>query len=139
MGAWSPPSIFTICCCMVTTAGTVSCCRATSYSSRPSATRCPSTVRRPAIYELKGEKTVAQAVEIAGGLQPDADETLGQLERILPSSLREMRNIDLTSPAGRATELADGDKLKIPAIRPTLENSVTLLGYVFRPGQFEYH
>ena len=96
-------------------------------------------VRRPAIYELKGEKTVAQAVEIAGGLMPDADEKLGQLERILPSRLREMHNVDLTTPAGRATELANGDKLRVPAIRPTLENSVVLTGHVFRPGQFEYH
>jgi polysaccharide biosynthesis/export protein len=96
-------------------------------------------VRRPAIYELKGEKTVAQAVDIAGGLLPDADQKLGQLERILPSSLREMRNIDLTSTTGRTTQVANGDRLKIPAIRPTLENSVVLTGYVFRPGQFEFH
>ena len=34
--------------------------------------------------------------------------------------------------------LANGDKLRIPLIRPTLENSVTLTGYVFRPGAFEY-
>jgi polysaccharide export outer membrane protein len=95
-------------------------------------------VRRPAIYELKTENTVAQAVLIAGGLSPDADETLGQLERILPSRLREMHNIDLTAAESRATELANGDKLRIPAIRPTLENSVILSGYVFRPGQFAY-
>jgi polysaccharide biosynthesis/export protein len=95
-------------------------------------------VRRPAIYELKAEKTVAQAVEIAGGLSPDADAKLGQLERILPSRLREMHNVDLTAAQSRATELANGDKLRIPAIRPTLENSVILSGYVFRPGQFEY-
>jgi polysaccharide biosynthesis/export protein len=95
-------------------------------------------VKRPAIYELKSEKTVAQAVDIAGGLLPDADEKTGQLERILPSRLRQMRNIDLTLAAGRETELANGDKLEIPAIRPTLENSVTLSGYVFRPGKFEY-
>ncbi len=95
-------------------------------------------VKRPAIYELKGEKTVNQAIDIAGGLLPDADEKLGQLERILPSQLREMRNVDLTLSANRAIELANGDKLRIPAIRPTLENSVTLTGFVFRPGQFEY-
>ena len=93
-------------------------------------------VRRPAIYELKTEKTVAQAVAMAGGLTPDADQTTGQLERILPSRLREMRNIDLTAAVSRATELENGDKLKIPAIRPTLENSVELTGYVFRPGAF---
>jgi polysaccharide biosynthesis/export protein len=96
-------------------------------------------VRRPAIYELKGEKTVEQAIELAGGLLPDADKKSGQLERILPSRLREMRNIDLSTPAGADAQLANGDKLRIPAIRPTLENSVMLLGYVFRPGQFEYH
>jgi polysaccharide export outer membrane protein len=95
-------------------------------------------VRRPAIYELKGEKTVAQAIDIAGGLLPDADRKGGQLERILPSRLREMRNIDLSTPAGAEAQLANGDKLRIPEIRPTLENSVMLLGYVFRPGQFEY-
>lgn len=96
-------------------------------------------VQRPAIYELKNERTVAQAIAIAGGLTPDADAKLGQLERILPSRLREMRNIDLTAAVSSATVLDNGDKLKIPAIRPTLENSVELTGYVFRPGAFEYH
>jgi polysaccharide export outer membrane protein len=96
-------------------------------------------VRRPAIYELKTETTVEQAVELAGGFMPDADRKLGQMERILPSRLRQMHNVDLTSAEGRATELANGDKLRIPAIRPTLENSVKLSGYVYRPGAFEYH
>jgi polysaccharide export outer membrane protein len=95
-------------------------------------------VRRPAIYELKKEKTAAQLVEIAGGLSPDADAGLSQLERIDSSRLREMRNIDLNSNAGRNTEIVNGDKLRVPAIRPTLENSVELSGYVFRPGAFQY-
>jgi polysaccharide biosynthesis/export protein len=95
-------------------------------------------VRRPAIYELKKEKTAEQIVEIAGGLSPDADGKLAQLERIDSTQLREMRNIDLTSNAGRNTELTNGDKLRVPAIRPTLENSVELSGYVFRPGAFQY-
>jgi protein involved in polysaccharide export with SLBB domain len=95
-------------------------------------------VRRPAIYELKKEKTAEQVVEIAGGLSPDADGKIAQLERIDSSQLREMRNIDLTSNAGRNTELANGDKLRVPAIRPTLENSVELSGNVFRPGAFQY-
>jgi protein involved in polysaccharide export with SLBB domain len=95
-------------------------------------------VRRPAIYELKAQRSVEQVIDIAGGLLPDADAKLAQLERIQPSQLREMRNIDLTSAAGRTAELANGDKLRVPAIRPTLENSVVLSGYVFRPGSFEY-
>jgi polysaccharide export outer membrane protein len=95
-------------------------------------------VRRPAIYELKGERTAQQAIELAGGLLPDADAKLGQLERILPSRLREMQNVDLSAAAGRAAVLENADKLKVPEIRPTLENSVVLSGYVYRPGQFEY-
>ena len=95
-------------------------------------------VRRPAIYELKKEKTAEQLVEIAGGLAPDADAGLAQLERIDSSRLREMRNINLNSDAGRNAEIANGDKLRVPAIRPTLENSVELSGFVFRPGAFQY-
>jgi protein involved in polysaccharide export with SLBB domain len=96
-------------------------------------------VRRPAIYELKQEKDVEQVVDVAGGLLPDADGKLVQLERIRPSRSRQMVNVDLTSNAGRATGVDNGDKLRIPAIRPTLENSVVLSGFVFRPGSFEWH
>ena len=95
-------------------------------------------VERPAIYEIRGEKTVEDAVQIAGGLLPDADAKIVQMERILPSSLHEMQNIDLTSEANRKLLLANGDKLRVPLIRPTLENSVSLTGFVFRPGNFEY-
>ena len=95
-------------------------------------------VRRPAVYELKKEKTAEQLVEIAGGLSPDADAGLAQLERIEASRLREMLNINLNTSAGRDTEISNGDKLRVPPIRPTLENSVELSGYVFRPGAFQY-
>jgi protein involved in polysaccharide export with SLBB domain len=40
--------------------------------------------------------------------------------------------------AGRDFEIMNGDKLRVPAIRPTLENSVELSGFVFRPGAFQY-
>jgi len=95
-------------------------------------------VRRPAIYELKSEKDIAQLIDIAGGLAPDADQKTAQLQRIEPSRAREMRNIDLSSSAGLKTDLFNGDKLRVPAIRPILDNSVELTGYVYRPGAFEY-
>jgi protein involved in polysaccharide export with SLBB domain len=95
-------------------------------------------VRRPAIYELKNERTVEQAIDLAGGLLPDSDAKLVQMERILPSRLHEMLNVDLTAAAGRGLELESADRLRVPLIRPTLENSVVLTGYVFRPGAFEY-
>jgi polysaccharide export outer membrane protein len=96
-------------------------------------------VRRPAIYELKSEHTVEQIVQLAGGLDPDADGKLAQVERIQASRERAMVNIDLSSAEGRHAALVGGDKLHIPAIRPTLENSVVLSGFVFRSGAFEFH
>src|SRR5579871_2154003 len=85
-------------------------------------------VQRPAIYELKNEKDVAQLISIAGGLAPDADPKTAQLERIAASHTREMRNVDLSSNLGLKIDLLNGDKLRVPAIRPTLENSVELTG-----------
>lgn len=95
-------------------------------------------VRRPAIYELKSEASVSEAIDLAGGLVADADQKTVHLERILPSRLREMQDIDLTAGARNATMLANGDKLRVATIRPTLENSVTVSGYVFRPGAFQF-
>jgi polysaccharide export outer membrane protein len=96
-------------------------------------------VHRPAIYELKNETSAEQAVELAGGLQPDADAGRGELERILPAHAPHMTDVNLTTSAGRMLALDNGDKLRIPEIRPTLENSVKLSGYVFRPGAFAYY
>ena len=96
-------------------------------------------VHRPAIYELKNETTAQQAVELAGGLLPDADANRGELERILPYHSPHMTDVNLTTSEGRMLALDNGDKLRIPEIRPTLENSVKLSGYVFRPGAFAYY
>jgi polysaccharide biosynthesis/export protein len=96
-------------------------------------------VHRPAIYELKNETTAGQAVELAGGLLPDADAGRGELERILPSHAPHMTDVNLTTSVGRTLALDNGDKLRIPEIRPTLESSVKLSGYVFRPGAFAYY
>jgi protein involved in polysaccharide export with SLBB domain len=96
-------------------------------------------VHRPAIYELKNETSAGQVVELAGGLLPNADASRGELERILPSHAPHMTDVNLTISAGRTLAIDNGDKLRIPEIRPTLESSVKLSGYVFRPGAFAYY
>ncbi|HUY83570.1 MAG TPA: SLBB domain-containing protein, partial [Steroidobacteraceae bacterium] len=95
-------------------------------------------VRRPAIYELKNENTIGQLIDMAGGLLPDADQMLVHVERIAPSRAFETLDVNVSTNAGRDTPLADGDKVAVPAILPTLEDSVQLTGYVYRPGAFEY-
>jgi protein involved in polysaccharide export with SLBB domain len=93
-------------------------------------------VRRPAIYELKTESTVEDLVALAGGLTPQADTSLATLERVNDSRQRVTLNVALDSQG--AAKLSAGDVLRVPAIRPVLEDSVTVRGHVYRPGEFQY-
>ncbi len=95
-------------------------------------------VRRPAIYEIKGEGSAADLLYLSGGLTPDADPRLARLTRIDGSRQRTVIDLDLTVPQGRGTKLQTGDVLRVFAIRPTLENAVALEGHVFRPGPSQY-
>jgi protein involved in polysaccharide export with SLBB domain len=95
-------------------------------------------VRRPAIYELKNELTAAQLLELGGGLTPEADASLATLERINDQRARVTVDVDLSGAAGRILNLRSGDTLRVPDVRPTLDGSVTVNGYVHRPGPREF-
>jgi protein involved in polysaccharide export with SLBB domain len=94
-------------------------------------------VRRPAIYELKNETTSAQLLKLGGGLLPGADPTLATLERVNENRLRVTVGLDVSKSAG-GQQLRDGDTLRVPTIRPVLEDSVTLNGHVYRPGDYQF-
>ena len=95
-------------------------------------------VRRPAIYEFKAEGSAGELVALAGGLMPEADPRTGSLEHISDSSEKVTRNVDLSTEEGRRIGVGNGDKFRVSRIRPTLENSVTLSGHVFRPNSFQF-
>jgi polysaccharide export outer membrane protein len=95
-------------------------------------------VRRPAIYELKTETTVEEVLQLAGGLTPSADRSLATLERVNVAGQRVVQDVILANAAAESTTLRAGDILRVRAIRPTLENSVSLQGHVYRPGEYEF-
>jgi len=95
-------------------------------------------VRRPAIYELKNETTAVELLQLGGGLMPEADPTLATLERINEHRQRTVVDVDLAGANGRNLSLHRGDTLRIPQIRPVLEDAVTLKGHVHRPGEYQY-
>jgi polysaccharide biosynthesis/export protein len=95
-------------------------------------------VRRPAIYELKSETTAGQLLEIGGGLTPEADPKVATLERVDERRSRVTVDVDLAATAGQRQLLRSGDTLRIPAIRPLLEDSVTVSGFVHRPGEYQF-
>jgi protein involved in polysaccharide export with SLBB domain len=95
-------------------------------------------IRRPAIYEFKGEATAGDLVALGGGLTADAAPRLARIERIDPGQGRLLLDVDLSTEAGRATRLNSGDILRIEAARPTLADSVTVTGHVYRPGTSQF-
>jgi protein involved in polysaccharide export with SLBB domain len=95
-------------------------------------------VRRPAIYELKDEATTAELLRLGGGLMPEADPTLATLERVDAQRARVTLDVNLGHPQGQARTLQSGDTVRVPAIRPVLEDSVAIKGYVYRPGEYQF-
>lgn len=95
-------------------------------------------VRRPAIYELKNETSMADLLKLGGGMLPEADPTLATLDRINAQRQRITVDVNLSAPAGRERPLQSGDTLRVPSIRPVLEDSVLVQGHVHRPGEFQF-
>ncbi len=95
-------------------------------------------VRRPAIYEFRGEGTAADLLQLGGGLTPEADPGLARLQRIQVGRERQMLDVDLTSAQGRSLRLQSGDVLRIERVKPTYANSIQVDGHVLRPAAVQY-
>lgn len=95
-------------------------------------------VRRPAIYEVRQEKTIQQLVEMAGGLLPTAYSPASQVERINTQGERTLINVDLSLAADSARQLLDGDTLRIYSVPDKMENVVFVLGHFLRPGGLQW-
>ncbi|HHH44110.1 MAG TPA: ATPase [Gammaproteobacteria bacterium] len=95
-------------------------------------------VRRPAIYELRGERTVDQALKLAGGLLPTAYPQASRIERITRDGERTLIDLDAGSKAGLNTPIQDGDVLRIFSVLEKMENIVMLSGHVQRPGGYQW-
>ncbi len=103
-------------------------------------------VRRPAIYELGAEKSLAEVLELAGGVlqsgtlrHVDVERVEAHLSRtMLLLDIPEDRNPDAVTRALEDFPVQDGDRIKISPILPFAEKTVYLEGHAFRPGKFAY-
>jgi len=91
-------------------------------------------VRRPAIYELNKEQTIADALSFSGGLLATAYPKVTQLERITPKGDRTLVDIDATIDANLQVGLLDGDVVRVYSILEKMQNIVLLSGHALRPG-----
>ncbi|MGE5189046.1 MAG: SLBB domain-containing protein, partial [Gemmatimonadota bacterium] len=96
-------------------------------------------VRRPAIYEMKEERTLSDLVAMAGGFAPSAFTRRVQVERLEGNTARVVLDVDAAEVAKEGTPfpLADGDIVRVLPIVRADENVVTLEGNVYRPGKYE--
>lgn len=103
-------------------------------------------VHRPAIYELRGEKNLAQVLELAGGILPTATLRHIEVQRIEAHQKRTMLNLDI--PATQDVEtvakqlesfaIQNADVVNIFPIVPYNQDVVFLDGHVLRPGRYSY-
>jgi protein involved in polysaccharide export with SLBB domain len=103
-------------------------------------------VRRPANYELNGEKTLADVIELAGGILPTGTLSHIELQRIEAHEKRTMMSVNISAEESKdAAEaklkefvIADGDEVHVFPIAPFNEDAIFLQGHVVRPGRYSY-
>ena len=100
-------------------------------------------VRRPAVYELNGEKNLVSVLDLAGGILPAAALKHVEVQRVEAHEKRTMLSLDLTSENGDSPQLAsfqvqDGDEIHIFPIAPYNQDTIYLQGHVLRPGRYSF-
>ncbi len=95
-------------------------------------------VNRPGLYELNGETTVGQLVDLAGGLKPEARRASASLARISQSGERTVREVNLGQRSGLSVGLRDGDILRVSPVLEEHFGTVSLVGHVHEARHHEY-
>jgi polysaccharide export outer membrane protein len=95
------------------------------------------SVKSPAIYELRGDATAGDVIQMAGGLSAVADGQRATLERIQQRTSLETLEFPLDA-RGLVTAMGDGDVLHVLTVSPRFSNAVTLRGNVANPGRFPW-
>lgn len=96
-------------------------------------------VVRPATYELRGQQTLGQVLEMAGGFTESADRRRVQIERIVPPNERttagtDRKTIDVEADLIATAPVRGGDVVKVTEIAKRVANRVGVIGNVWRPG-----
>ena len=103
-------------------------------------------VRRPAIYETLNESSLAEVLELAGGILPTATLRHIEVQRVEAHEKRTMLTLDLASTGDdkevtrqlNAFKIRGGDQIHIFPIASFNQDSIFLQGHVLRPGRYSY-
>src|SRR5690348_3342491 len=95
------------------------------------------SVNTPAIYELKGNSTLSDLIEIAGGLSSLADTGRITIERLVNHQARKTLEFPYDDTS-RSMPLQDGDIVRVLSIVPSFQDTVTLRGNIANPGRYPW-
>jgi len=103
-------------------------------------------VRRPAIYELRTEKSLADVLQLAGGILPSAALDHIEIERLVDHAKRTMVSLSVSDAAGandaqkqlESFAVQDKDIIRLFPIASYNQEAVYLEGHVLRPGRYAY-
>jgi protein involved in polysaccharide export with SLBB domain len=101
-------------------------------------------VRRPAIYELKGEQDLKDVLNLAGGVLVSASLKQIKVERVEAHQSHTTLSLAIPEDGGEdaaklpAFPIQDGDVVTVLPILPVSDKVVYLDGHVFRPGPYAW-
>lgn len=101
-------------------------------------------VRRPAIYELKGNEDLKEVLDLAGGVLVSAD--LNEIRVLRVVAHKRITTLNVQIPVGAdgtvqnmpSFQVQDDDHVQVSAILPYNEKVVYLEGHVFKPGPYAW-
>jgi len=91
-------------------------------------------IRRPMLYEMTQDESLADLIEYAGGLESDAYKKDVRVVR-MGEFQRQIFTVPKEQQAG--FKLVDGDSIYVDSIQVTFANMAEVRGAVYRPGQFQ--
>lgn len=94
-------------------------------------------VQRPAIYELKEEKTVGDLISLAGGTLPAFAPSKTQIQRFNDSGSLTLLQADINQ-GGEAIEVKNGDLIRLFPTSINMDDVVLLSGHVLSPGGYQW-
>jgi len=103
-------------------------------------------VMHPGIYELRNESSLAEALELAGGVLRSGTYRHIEVERVIAHQSHTMMQLEMpetddaqaVNKALNDFKIQDGDRIRISPILPYSDKTVYLDGHVFHPGKYAY-
>jgi len=93
-------------------------------------------IKRPAIYELKGDLNIQQLLEMAGGISASSEISTAQIERVESGGQRRLLPLQLNDETELQQTVRDGDRIVIRRIADIAAGTVRIEGPIKYTGDY---